>query len=282
MPGLVPELEKEWAQRAPQGGAIRMAADGHHDHGIVATGQESTHSDRPDDPGNVPGGAPSGSPPGAARSTPSDVPTGAESGDVAQQHRLLLEHLPGAYSLHEMLWDEHGQPRDYRFLDVNPAFEDMTGLSRERVLGRTLFEVLPGIERKWVDIYGRVVSTGQSASFEHRDELMGRHWDVRAWCAGPNRFAVVFSDATRCRVMEGELRRSAAMQRAMIRNIPFDFWARDASGRVVIRTGQQPGSIGLDCRVRKEERRLRSLRLSTQFRRYHPGACQGRARARPA
>ncbi|MBZ2170820.1 PAS domain S-box protein [Nitratidesulfovibrio sp. SRB-5] len=213
-----------------------MAADGHHDHGIVATGPEPAHSDRPDDPGNVPGGAPSGSPPGAARSTPSDVPTGAESGDVAQQHRLLLEHLPGAYSLHEMLWDEHGQPRDYRFLDVNPAFEDMTGLSRERVLGRTLFEVLPGIERKWVDIYGRVVSTGQSASFEHRDELMGRHWDVRAWCAGPNRFAVVFSDATRCRVMEGELRRSAAMQRAMIRNIPFDFWARDASGRVVMQS----------------------------------------------
>ncbi len=55
-----------------------------------------------------------------------------------------------------------------------------------------------------------------------------------------------------------------------------------AGGRVVRRTGQQPGPSGLDCGVRKEERRLRGLRLSTQFRRYHPGACQGRTCARPA
>ncbi|MBG3875597.1 PAS domain S-box protein, partial [Desulfovibrio oxamicus] len=213
-----------------------MAADGHHDHDIVAAGQGSANSGRPDDSDSVPGGAPPDSLPAAARSAPSDVPPGAESGDVAELHRLLVEHLPSGYALHEVLWDEHGQPRDYRFLEVNPAFEVMTGLARERVLGRTLLEVLPDIERKWVDIYGRVVTSGESISFEHRDELLGRHWDVRAWRAGPNRFAVVFSDATRCRVMEDELRRSSAMQRAMIRNIPFDFWARDASGRVVMQS----------------------------------------------
>ncbi|WP_035068263.1 PAS domain S-box protein [Nitratidesulfovibrio termitidis] len=185
-----------------------MAADdGHHDHGTAAAG------------------------PGSAPSERAEVP-----GDVVERHRLLLEHLPNGYCLHEMLWDENGQPRDYRFLDVNPAFEAMTGLSRDRVVGRTLLEVLPGIERRWVDIYGRVVSSGESTAFEHRDRLTGRHWEVRAWRAGPNRFAVVFSDATRCRVMEDELRRSSAMQRAMIRNIPFDFWARDTSGRVVMQS----------------------------------------------
>ncbi|NHZ47613.1 PAS domain S-box protein, partial [Nitratidesulfovibrio liaohensis] len=214
-----------------------MAADdGHHDHDSAETGPVSAHSDHPEEPGNAPGGAFPGGPPGAARYAQSDALPDAESGDVAEHHRLLLEHLPSAYSLHEMLWDEHGHPRDYRFLDINPAFEVMTGLAREQVLGRTLLEVLPGIERKWVDIYGQVVSTGQSVSFEHRDELLGRHWDVRAWRAGPNMFAVVFSDATRCRAMEDELRRSSAMQRAMIRNIPFDFWARDTSGRVVMQS----------------------------------------------
>ncbi|MDR3045187.1 MAG: PAS domain S-box protein [Desulfovibrio sp.] len=214
-----------------------MAADdGHHDHGIAATGPTPAHSDHPEGPGNVPGGTSPDSPPGAARNAPPDAPPDADSGDVGDQYRLLLENLPSGYCLNEMLWDEHGQPLDYRFLDVNPAFEAMTGLARDQVVGRTLLEVLPGTERNWVDIYSRVVSTGEGVSFEHRDALLGRHWDVRAWRAGPNRFAVVFSDATRCRVMEGELRRSAAMQRAMIRNIPFDFWARDVSGRVVMQS----------------------------------------------
>ncbi len=163
-------------------------------------------------------------------------PVSGQTGDMAEHYRLLLEHLPSGYSLHEMLWDEHGQPRDYRFLDVNPAFEAMTGLARDKVLGRTLSEVLPGIEPRWVEIYGRVARTGESVSFEHRDAVLGRHWEVRAWRPEPNRFAVVFSDATRCRVMEDELRRFSALQRAMIRNIPLDLWARDATGRVVMQS----------------------------------------------
>ncbi|WP_353117071.1 PAS domain S-box protein [Nitratidesulfovibrio sp.] len=214
-----------------------MAADdGHHDHDIAGTGQPPAHPGRREGSGNAPAGASPGSSPGGAGNVTSHALPDAEPFDAAENLRLLLEHLPSAYSLHEMLWDEHGQPCDYRFLDVNPAFEAMTGLARDRMIGRTLFEVLPGIERKWLDIYGRVVSTGESTAFEHRDALLGRHWNVRAWRAGPNRFAVVFTDATRCRVMEDELRRSSAMQRAMIRNIPFDFWARDASGRVVMQS----------------------------------------------
>ncbi|MEG6506190.1 PAS domain S-box protein [Nitratidesulfovibrio sp. 1201_IL3209] len=196
-----------------------MAADdGLHDHDATGVRPVSGQADGPAASGDVP------------QAASGDIP------DMAERHRLLLEHLPSGYSLHEMLWDEHGQPCDYRFLDVNPAFEAMTGLARDKVLGRTLLEVLPGIERRWVDIYGRVVRTGESVSFEHRDALLGRHWEVRAWRVEPNRFAVVFSDATRCRVMEDELRRSSALQRAMIRNIPFDLWARDATGRVAMQS----------------------------------------------
>lgn len=194
-----------------------MAADdGHHDHDATGARRSGLRS----------------GPPGAQSAAQPD----GEHGDVSVRHRLLLKHLPSGYALHEMLWDEHGEPYDYRFLDVNPAFEAMTGLSRAMVVGRTLREVLRGIERTWVDIYGRVTRTGQDAAFEHRDDVLERYWDVRAWRAGPNRFAVLFSDATHRRAMEGELRRFTALLRAMIRNIPFDFWARDVSGRVVMQS----------------------------------------------
>ncbi len=214
-----------------------MAADDRHH------GHENAKASPGAESGPQPGECPNAKPDAKPDVGP-DYGPGAGHDDVAVRHRLLLDHLPSGYALHEMLWDEHGAPRDYRFLDINPAFERMTGLSRDQVVGRTLLEVLPGIGRTWVDIYGRVVRTGEAASFEHRDALTGRHWDVRAWRAGPGRFAVVFTDATRCRVMEDELRRSSALQRAMIRNLPFDLWARDASGRVVMQSDISVGMWG--------------------------------------
>jgi PAS domain S-box-containing protein len=52
-----------------------------------------------------------------------------------------------------------GQPVDYIFLKVNPAFEKMTGLKAQDILGRQVTEVLPGIENEGlIQIYGQVAS----------------------------------------------------------------------------------------------------------------------------
>jgi PAS domain S-box-containing protein len=52
-------------------------------------------------------------------------------------------------------------PCDYRFLDINPAFERLTGLKRDFVLGKTYHEVLPGEGDGWVKKYGKVMRTGE-------------------------------------------------------------------------------------------------------------------------
>ena len=62
-----------------------------------------------------------------------------------ERNRLLLAHLTSGFALHEIILGEDGQPVDYRFLDVNPAFEELTGLKREDVVGRTVMDILPAI-----------------------------------------------------------------------------------------------------------------------------------------
>ncbi len=47
------------------------------------------------------------------------------------------------FALHEIICDGQGRPCDYRFLQVNPAFEHVTGLKAADLIGRTLYEVLP-------------------------------------------------------------------------------------------------------------------------------------------
>ncbi len=62
------------------------------------------------------------------------------------KYRLLIENLPDAFAYHRIITDSSGNPVDYIFLDVNPAFEQMTGLSREQVIGKKAAELNPGIE----------------------------------------------------------------------------------------------------------------------------------------
>ena len=63
-----------------------------------------------------------------------------------ERYKMLFERMLDGHAVHEIICDETGRPIDYRFLDINPAFEAMTGLGRE-IIGKTVLEVMPGTEQ---------------------------------------------------------------------------------------------------------------------------------------
>lgn len=108
----------------------------------------------------------------------------------------LFDNMAEGYALHEIVSDENGVPCDYRFIDMNPAFERLTGLRRAAVRGKRVTEVLPGLEPHWIERYGHVALTGQPAHFESRAAALQRWYQVFAYRTAPRQFAVVFSDIT--------------------------------------------------------------------------------------
>ncbi|RPJ17377.1 MAG: PAS domain S-box protein, partial [Deltaproteobacteria bacterium] len=98
-----------------------------------------------------------------------------------QRYRTLFDSMTEGFALHEIVIDERGKPLDYRFLDVNPAFERLTGLKRADLLGKRVLEVLPGTETYWIDSYGRVALTGEPVHFEHYSANLDRWFAVYAY-----------------------------------------------------------------------------------------------------
>ncbi|MCX5769567.1 MAG: ATP-binding protein [Candidatus Hydrogenedentes bacterium] len=126
------------------------------------------------------------------------------------RYRMLFERMTEGFSLHEIVTDPEGRPIDYTFLEVNPAFEILTGLKRESVIGRRVTEVVPGIEPYWIETFGQVALTGEPARFENYAAPLARWYEVLAYSTAPRQFAVVFLDVTKRHEAESALRESQA------------------------------------------------------------------------
>ena len=123
-----------------------------------------------------------------------------------QQHEMIFQHMLDGYALHEIILDESGTPIDYRFLDINPAFELYTGLTRD-IIGKTIREVLPSIEQRWIDAYGQVALMGEPIHFENFSGAVGDKWfDVVAFRPTPGQFVTIFHDITERKLIDESLR----------------------------------------------------------------------------
>jgi PAS domain S-box-containing protein len=131
-----------------------------------------------------------------------------------ERMRTLFERIDEGYCLCEMVLSADGTPQSYRYLEVNPLFEHMTGLTD--AVGKTIHELAPTIEPHWVETYTRVAFEGETVRFEQESPALGRWFDVFATPAGPHgRFAVVFRDTTERHRAEAEIAQREAELRAL-------------------------------------------------------------------
>ncbi|MDD2650105.1 MAG: response regulator [Candidatus Cloacimonetes bacterium] len=58
-------------------------------------------------------------------------------------YKQLFSNMMSAFAIHELVYDKNGEAVDYRFVEVNPFFEEITGLVAKEIIGKTVLEVLP-------------------------------------------------------------------------------------------------------------------------------------------
>ncbi|MBL7965885.1 MAG: PAS domain S-box protein [Prolixibacteraceae bacterium] len=119
-----------------------------------------------------------------------------------KRYRSLFDKMQEGFALHEIICDEHGNPKDYRFLDINPAFEKLTGLRADEIHGKTVLELMPETESFWIEKYGEVALTGAHIQFENYSQALEKYFHVVAFSPGKNQFATMFADITESKLSE--------------------------------------------------------------------------------
>jgi len=110
--------------------------------------------------------------------------------------RALITQMQLGLAIHEIILDENGNPVNYRFIDVNPSFEKLTGLKRKDIIGKTVLDVMSGTEKYWIEKYGHVALSGEPLSYENYASELGKYYNVVAYRSREKEFAVVIEDIT--------------------------------------------------------------------------------------
>lgn len=150
-----------------------------------------------------------------------------------EKWRLLFENMTTGFALHEVICDAQSRAVDYRFLEVNPAYEQLTGLKASAIIGRTVLDVLPGTEPYWIEIFGHVALSGEPTLYENYSKELGRWYQVRAFSPKTGQFAVIVNDITERREAQQALEASLEFSNNLVRSMQDGFSVLDKNGRTL-------------------------------------------------
>ncbi|WP_461074101.1 ATP-binding protein [Spirosoma horti] len=113
-----------------------------------------------------------------------------------QKYRRLFEAMNTGFALCQAIRDHTGKMIDCRFLELNPAFEKLTGVNPQQVLRKAARDVFPALEPEWFDPYQPFMNSGQTIRVDQFIPGLDRWVELTAFFYGNDQFVVQYDDIT--------------------------------------------------------------------------------------
>lgn len=138
---------------------------------------------------------------------------------MEQSVLTLLNKSKIGYAIHEMIYDDNGNPIDYRFLGINQAGLDIMQTD-ERTIGKTVLEWsnYSSNMKAWIDRYGKVILENKIDKFEMYSEVLEKWFSVTASKIEDNKFACSYFDITSFVKMKDELENTSQQFEKILEN----------------------------------------------------------------
>lgn len=160
-----------------------------------------------------------------------------------EKYRRLFENMINGFAHCKLIYED-GKPVDFVYLEVNKAFETLTGL--KNVINRRISEVIPGITKsnpKLMETYSRVVLSGTSERIETFLEPNGMWMEISVYSSGKDQFVTIFDVITERKKAEHALIESRKQLFDIIDNTPAFIYAVDNDGRFILANNTLAGSF---------------------------------------
>lgn len=123
-----------------------------------------------------------------------------------EKYSTLFQTMGQGFCELELVRDAAGRAVDWRYIEVNPAFERLVGPPAALARGRRGRDFVPEIDPWWFETYERIVETGVPRRLEHRETPKGRWYEVSVYPQAGDRLLVLYDDVTQRKTAEAALR----------------------------------------------------------------------------
>ena len=164
--------------------------------------------------------------------------------------RLFTKMQLGA-ALSEVVSDENGNPTDFVFRELNPAFEKLTGLKASETVGLHATEAMPGIEKDpadWIGKLGQVALTGKTFEFDEQYCQCLKKWygGIAYRPSGQTGlFVLLFLDVSDSVEAQQALRESEEQHRNLFESMMQGVVYQESSGNIIAANPSAERILGL-------------------------------------
>lgn len=132
--------------------------------------------------------------------------TEQEFRESEERYRMLFTNMTDGFGLVEVIYNNDSKPRDYRYLEVNPAFELYLGAKKEQMLGKTMLETFPNVDPKAVEKYNEAALSGRPIHFEIFSHVADKYLDIYVFSPEQGKLALILRDITERKEAEARLK----------------------------------------------------------------------------
>ncbi|WP_378955912.1 diguanylate cyclase [Pelosinus sp. sgz500959] len=122
-----------------------------------------------------------------------------------EQFRSLFSNMAEGVALHELIYDDVGQPCNYRIIEVNPSYERTLGIQRDHIVDQLATNVYQVEEPPYLKEYSEVVHTHSTINMETYFSTLDKYFTISIVPWGKNGFATIASDITEIKNAQQEL-----------------------------------------------------------------------------
>ena len=116
--------------------------------------------------------------------------------DKNSDYHQLMDSMLNGYAINEIILNYKHEPVNYRFLEVNDAFEGLTGLKREDIIGKNVLDILPETQMHWIKLCGEVALNQKDICTEYYSQALDKYYNVRIQSKEKGVFVTIFNDIT--------------------------------------------------------------------------------------
>ena len=163
--------------------------------------------------------------------------------NLRRAYQTVMESMEDGFCILEVMLNQNEQAVDFRYLEVNPAFEKQSGL--RNATGKTFSELSARHDERCLHTFGQVALTGKPVRFVDEVESLGKWFDVYAVRIGSPEsrcVGVLFRDVSQQKESERALQQSEERFRLLTQlnpdgvlvNVDNRFvFANDAAARIL-------------------------------------------------